>query len=257
MGKDEKEMADAGKLFGFFRDTLQAAIESAGALKFDKTHKWHMGLITLYGTILELSNSIRVLVENDSSIGIPILLRSQLEAFLDFINLANDRSYGYYIDAAHLKEWIKILEEAKLTTNPYLAEISSLPNLDELLEDQRAKFLDLKRKGYGPLKQYEKFDKSTLTQTYTSVYNFLCCDTHNNMRSLISRHTEISDDQSDFQVKYFTELDLVENLQYIDSSLGILVESTQQIHRALTSPKATEVESLTEKLHEIRKPWIG
>ena len=213
-----------------------------------------MNLISLYGSMLELANSICVLVEGDSPIGIPILLRSMLEAFVDFSNLEATRTYGYHMDAVNIKEWIRILEEAKRGDNPYLEGISKLPNLDKVLCDYKKQLEELKEKGYSPLSHFQKFDKSNQSKEYRSFYNFLCCDAHNNIRSLISRHADITDDQSDYQVQFFPSVDLDSIVHYIDSCLGILIASTLLIHKALGSPNTYEAEQLAAQLSEIRKP---
>ncbi len=255
MGSEEMPLRDPKKLYGFLRRSISVCTELARALQFDKTHKWHVNLVSLYGSMLELANSICVLVEGDSPIGIPILLRSMLEAFVDFSNLKETRTYGYHMDAAHVKEWIRILEEAKRGDNPYLAEISKLPNLDNILSDYKKQLEELENKGYTPLSHFQKFDKSNQTKEYRSFYNFLCCDAHNNIRSLISRHADIAEDHSDYQLQFFPPIDLDSIVHYIDSCLGILIASTEMIHKALGSPMTSEVEQLATQLSEIRKPW--
>ena len=255
MALEEKPLKDPKEIYGFLRRSISICTDLARALQFDKTHKWHVNLVSLYGSMLELANSICVLIEGDSPIGVPILLRSMLEAFVDFSNLEESRTYGYHMDAAHMSEWIKILEEAKRGDNPYLADISKLPNLDEILSDHKKRLEELKNKGYPPLSHFQKFDKSKQTKEYRSFYNFLCCDAHNNIRSLISRHADIAEDQSDYQLQFFPKIDIDAIVHYIDSCLGILIASTEKIHKALGSPKTSEVEQLSTQLAEIRKPW--
>jgi len=257
MESEEKPLADPEKLYGFLRRSITDCTELARVLKFDKTHKWHVNLISLYGSMLELANSICVLVEGGSPIGVPILLRSMLEAFVDFSNLAETRTYGYHMDGSNIKEWIRILEEAKRGDNPYLADISKLPNLHAILSDHKKQLKDLKRKGYSPLPQYQKFEKSHQSKEYRSFYNFLCCHAHSNIRSLISRHADIADDESDYELQFFSPTDLDSIVHYIDSCLGILVASTESIHKALGSSMAPKAEQLVAQLSEIRKPWIA
>jgi hypothetical protein len=161
------------------------------------------------------------------------------------------------MDAANMKEWIRILEEANRGENPYLADISKLPNLDKVLSDYKKQLQELKDKGYSPLSHFQKFDKSNQSKEYRSFYNFLCCDAHNNIRSLISRHADIADDQSDYQVQFFSPIDLDSIVHYIDSCLGILIASTELIHKALGSPMTSKAEQLAAQLLEIRKPWLA
>ncbi len=252
---EAREEEEACKLFDFFREAIFKCINLARELHFDKTHKWCMNLVSLYGSILELSHAIMVSISGDSSIGTPILLRSQLEAFVDFTNLASDRKYGYHMDAANLSEWNKILREAQTGENPYLQGFSEKIDLDQLLTDQEAQLEKLKSEGYPPLNIFQKFERSGQTQEYKSFYNFLCCHSHNNMRALIERHVAILDGGADIEVQFFPLTTKADMLQYFDAAVGILVTATLKIHEALESPKKAEAQSLCEELAEKRKPW--
>ncbi|MDL2122848.1 MAG: hypothetical protein LWX51_07135 [Deltaproteobacteria bacterium] len=117
--------------------------------------------------------------------------------------------------------------------------------------------MGLKDKGYSPLSHFQKFDKSDQSKEYRSFYNFLSCDAHNNIRLLISRHADITDDKSDYQIQFFSPVDLDSIVRYIDSCLGILITSTVLIHKALESPITSDAEQLAAQLSEIRKPWLA
>jgi len=244
--------ADYTKLLGV---AINSCTELARSIHFDKTHQWHVGLLTLYGTILELSHSIFILTKNDSPIGIPILLRTLLEAAVDFNNLAKDRMYGYNMDAANASQWILILKEAKSNSNPYLADIAAIPDLNTILQQHQQELDKLKSKGYKALKHSEKFEISDMSLEYKSFYNFLCCETHNNLRALHSRHAKISPDHLDYEMEYFSPIDPVANLQYLDSTAGILLSVTESIHEKLESGLADQINPLTEQLNSLREPW--
>jgi len=249
------EEESAKKLYEFFCLAIIRCTELAREFRFDKTHKWHMNLVSLYGSILELSHAISISVGSDSPIGVPILLRSQLEAFVDFTNLASDRKYGYNMDAAHLNEWIKILREAKPGGNPYLKGMSEALDLDAILGSYEGQVEKLRADGYRPLNNFEKFERSGQAQEYRSFYNFLCCHSHNNIRALIERHVAILADGADIEVQFFPAVTLAELVQYFDSAVGILIGATKVIHEALESPRLADVELLAEKLSDLRKPW--
>lgn len=253
--REDWELDGSKRLYEFFVLAIGECTELARELRFDKTHQWHMALVTLYGSILELSHAIRVQIGNGSPIGVPILLRSQLEAFVDFVNLAGDQKYGYHIDAANLREWKRVLTEAKTTSNPYLRDISEFKDLDVAMADHESKLMELEAKGYRALNNFEKFDRSGQAQEYRSFYNFLCCHTHNNMRALIERHIEFIDDGADIEVQFFAPAVLTDLVEYYDSAAGILVAATIGIHEALKSEKKAETEALSEKLQLLRKPW--
>jgi len=221
--------------------------------RFDKKHPWHRDLVSLYGTVLELHGSICVLIREGIAGGVPILLRTVVEANLDFTNLANDRKYGYHLRASERKEWLKILREAKRGDNPFLAGIAAAPSLDQALSECKAELANLKKDGYSPLGQDEKFAKANLNQVYKSVYNFLCCHSHNNLRALVSRHINISPDETDFNVEYYAPLDMDGLLPYVDSLCEIVVSLTETIHRVLDTGAEDEVLKLKKELDELRK----
>ena len=131
----------------------ESVLDLTKSLKFDKKHPWHLHLIQLYGSILELHGSATLLLKGGAGIGIPILLRSALEAFVDFINLAADKKYGYNLKASELQEWIKLLKESRDTDNPFLASIGNFPERDAILEEMQEKIAELKKDGYKSLLQ--------------------------------------------------------------------------------------------------------
>ena len=112
------------KYLDFMSRLHEEALDLVGRFRFDKKHPWHLHLVSLYGTLIELLGSTCVLVREGVGVGIPILLRSAVEANLDLVNLANDRKYGYHLRAALMSEWIKVLREAKKGDNPFLAGIA-------------------------------------------------------------------------------------------------------------------------------------
>jgi hypothetical protein len=178
-----------------------------------------------------------------------------LEAFVDFSNLVADRKYGYHIDAAHLNEWMKVLKEAKTTPNPYLKDMSEFKDLDSTIADYEHQLSDLASKGYRPLNNSQKFERSGQAQEYRSFYNFLCCESHNNMRALMERHVAILAEGTDIEVQFFAPAVLTDLVQYFDSAVGILVAATIGIHEALGSPRKADAERLALQLAELRKPW--
>ena len=74
-------------------------------------------------------------IESGEATTVPILFRSFVEAYLDFCSLCKDAHYGNHMQAAYLKEWIRVLEEAKDTGNPFLKDIAELDTLDKQIEE--------------------------------------------------------------------------------------------------------------------------
>ena len=245
--------APSEKHFEFLCTAHETAIELSRRLRFDKTHPWHRELILLYGYVLELTGSACVLIRNNVSIAVPILLRSVVEANLDLVNLYSDRSYGNHLHASELKEWIKVLKEAKQTENPFLSHLHACSQVGGTLAELESELKELKDKGYPPLRPEEKFDKAGSQEVYKSVYNKLCCHSHANLRALQSHHLTIASDGGDFSINLYPPVDFDVILPYIDSFCSILVRATEVIHDAMRSDASLDIKGLREKLKEHRK----
>lgn len=231
----------------------QEAIQLAATLKFDKSHPWHRNLVSLFGSMIELLGSTCILIQEEAHIAIPILLRSYIEAYLDYVNLASDKTYGFHMDAAEAKEWIKLLGEAKFGENPFLTNIASYEEIAVALAQQQLKLCQLKRDGYNPLSQEDKFIKAKLSPLYRSVYNSLCCDSHNNIRSLVSRHINISTDQQDFSVEFYRRINPDELYFQIALFCNFMVSATEILNSALQVGNPSAVDELRTKYSEIFK----
>lgn len=222
-------------------------------LHFEKKHPWHLNLVSLYCSLIELTGSACILVQETVGIGVPILLRSAVEAHLDFANLAADRCYGYQLRASELKEWIKLLKESKDGLNPFLKEISDFPDTGKILDKWEQEQEELSGKGYKPLTVYEKFDKANLEPIYRSVYNILCSHSHNNLSALQARHVNLSTAMNDFKVELYPPINYDRILPYIDNFCGILISATEKIHHILETNCTEEIEELKAEFQKKRE----
>ncbi|MFH1077414.1 MAG: DUF5677 domain-containing protein [Pseudomonadota bacterium] len=217
-------------------------LELLSGLQFDKHHRLHFGLVSLYSSLLEFVGCILILMNNKGKLGVRPLFRTFLEAYVEFHNLAQDPKYGYFIEANDLKEWLKVLKEARDTQNPYLAEISALPNLDSIIAKDEREFEELKNKGYEPLSIYSKFERAGMVEEYRSLYNFLCTETHSNKRALIDRHAEFGND--DYELVVYKNQSDESFLSVLDYAAGFLVSATIRLHEVLESSEVAEAKLL-------------
>jgi len=98
-----------------------------------------------------------------------------------------------YIDhmtASYVGQWLTLLKEAKKGTNPYLASISASQDLDRQITDHEKQVRQLEARGKKPLGVFERFKQANMVDEYRLLYNFLSCDSHSNIRALISRHID-------------------------------------------------------------------
>ena len=216
-----------------YRKELKKGLNLAKHLRFDKTHPWHRGLVALYGALIEYSDSLIHLVENKKSGAIPVIFRSLMEAYVDLKNLAEERRYGNYMEASYSKEWLRVLESANGTDNPYLTAIGGDSRLGRRIEGERRKLAELRENGFQPLSQYAKFERAGMKEEYRSIYNFLCAHSHNNIRSLIDRFIEIDEEGRDIQLIFFREHHASEFDHYLHMGMHYLRNGSHKIHVAL------------------------
>jgi len=244
----------ASELFEFLKSLHDKCLELSKEIRFDKKNPRQLHLIGLNGSIIELSGSITLLIDEKIAIGIPSLFRSMLEAFVELKNLCENAEYGYYMEASFVKEWLKIYREAKENPNPFLSEISKHDKLDSLITEYKKKLVSLKKRGYYPLKVEERFKRADMEDEYRSLYNFLSRDAHSNISALIGRHYEIDGD--DFSVTYYRDVPIQSLVVYIDSVAGILVKSAGMIHGLFKTGTIKEIKALDKKLSVLRKKYL-
>lgn len=216
-----------------YKNEIKEAQNYMEYLKFDKQHPWHRNLIALYLSLIEYSDSLICLVENEKSIAIPLIFRGLLEVYVDFKNLAENQTYGYYMEASNAKEWLKLLEEASKNKNAYLALTASEPNLAAEIQKTKALLAKHKVRNYLPLKLWQKFDKAGMTEEYNSIYNDLCSHSHNNINSFTERFFVINEAKNDFEITLFKEQADDKFEQYLITGRHYLRNGSHNIHAVL------------------------
>lgn len=242
------------RLFVFLKGLHDEVVESSIQLTFDKNHALHRNLVALYGSLIELTAGIIILIDRKARTGVPSLFRTFLETYVEFRNLVEDPTYGNFMEASDLDQWIRVLKESEKYSNPYLADIAKLPNLADHIRHKEKELEALKKKGYAPLKICKKFERAGMVAEYRALYNFLSADSHSNVRALINRHIEL--EKEDFVMVFYKDTPLEDFLSFIDSTCGLLIDASVRIHEHLKSPMVDRVRSMREKLQEIREQEI-
>lgn len=230
-----------------FHDRL---LQLAGTLRFNKRDHVDLHRVALYGTLLELTGCMVQLIEHNGRTGVPSLFRAFLEAAVELRNLMRDAGYIDYMTASYLDQWLKVLQEAKNGQNPYLASIAALSNLDAQIVDQKKQIDKLKARGRLPLKVRERFERAEMLKEYKSIYNFLSCDSHSNIRALISRHIERGD--NDFKVVYYKDEPINTFLAMLNSTAELLIEASLSVHEAFSSSSLADIWKMREELNALR-----
>jgi len=235
----------------FLKELHDEFIDLSKAIIFEKKHPRQLFLIALYGSILELCGGLITLIDKKFYTRMPSLFRSIVEAHVELKNLFADAEYGYFMEASRCDQWIKVLKEAKKGKNPYLSEITNWDKLESELGKEKNTLNELKKKGYTPLKVWKRFELAGMENEYRSLYNFLSCDAHSNIRALIKRHIDIND--QDFEVVFYKDEPLDHHLSYLDTTAGILLESSAMIHEIFKTGHDAKIKEYGERLSDLRK----
>ena len=243
-------IAPPEKVFDFLIRSHNALQPLSERLSFDKGYPLHRNLIALNGSIIELTGAVIVLVDHRRITGVPVLLRSILEAYVDLHNLIETPTYGYVLELGHIKEWLKILQEARAGKNEYLAAIAEAPDLDDRIAEWTKRKDVLENKGHRSLRIEQKFHRAGMEKEYKSQYNSLCCDAHNNLRALVDRHIEMNG--TGFEVVYYKAYTPEDSAVHVGTNAELLIRATQKIHEFFKSPVAGEVAQLRHELDVLR-----
>jgi len=240
----------AMELFDYLKRLLAECLTHSKHIVFDKKCERHLYLVALYGSLIELTGSLIILIDNKHGTGVNPIFRSIFEAYVEFFNLDSDPEYVRYMKASYHEQWLKVEKEARKGSNPFLKSISESPDLEASIQECEVELDGLKEKGYRPLKIWERLKKAEMVDEYRSLYNFLSNDVHSNIRALLDRHLEIH--ENDFTVVYHKDRPLDDFLPPLQSTAEFLVDASLKIHQFFETKTYSAIEGLSKELDEIK-----
>lgn len=207
-------------------------------LKLNKTHALHFALSTRLLTILEMSHAILVLLNAKCVNGVPPVLRTMLETYVDVQNLCSDPTYGYRLEATDLSHRLEMLKDIRDGANPYLATIRDEPYFEDLSTATEERKRELQKRGYKRLRVKERFRQAGMIDAYNSIYNDLSAHAHSSPSAQIDRHLMITSDG--FEVTLYKPADTA---HLIALAACILLNGTKAVLLAI-DPRTTDVSVL-------------
>ncbi|TMO84681.1 DUF5677 domain-containing protein [Pseudoalteromonas spongiae] len=145
-------------------------------------------LLLLFVRINSLCDEFMFLVENRRLVSAPIVLRSILEAWLDFHCLLDDASYINDIIGSEAKELKKLYQSYSHNKNsPYFQHLNAefcAEMLSKINEYSWGNNLNI----YEKFKKYDLIDGKQSEGAYRAVYGRLCMDAHGNLSALKLNH---------------------------------------------------------------------
>ena len=218
-------------------------------IRFDTENSLHIYLISIYGTILELTTSILILIESKIYTGIPILLRSILEGFVDLINFTNSYDYIHQLNFDCLNQWIKILNAAKSGNSGLVNFLQDTSLLCDAISKAESELESIKRKGIKNIGVEKKFETAGMKDAFDSHYNRLCCDAHNNIRALIDRHQDHDDKK--LSIVFYKKYSTFDIGYYVEVATRIFLKSTKLTHEHFNSNSLSVIEQWHENMKKI------
>lgn len=234
-------MTNAQSTLEFLNIAHETCINLTKEIVFDKTNPRHRLIITLYGTIFELTGSIICLMNNKMMIGAPILFRTLLEAYVDFANVIKSYDYYLHIEAGFFIDWIKILKGARNIDDDLLTVYANVSD-DKVLELEKS----LADNGKKPWDAFTKFQKNNMENEYKSLYRMFCSDTHSTMQALLKRHIKGVDEN--FSVVFYNDQALQDIPMFAGLTGEYFIKATDQIHNFFQTPNSPS--STITKLRE-------
>jgi hypothetical protein len=130
-----------------------------------------------------------------------------------------------------------------------------VPELESQIRKETAELEVLRARGRGPLTVFERFRLANMEEEYRSLYNFLSCDAHSNIRALISRHIRFTED--DFEIAYYKDEPIESFISILDSTAALLLQASEQMHRSYASGKEPEVHAMLKELEAQRAAYVA
>ncbi len=187
-------------------------------------------------SIIQYTDAIISLIENNKLIAVPPILRSMLEAYVELINLCNNENYTHALNSIYLEHTIKNFHNAcDDSDNPFLQHmIQYYDDLGKEIKDlkkQKAQ-VDKNFKFKGNINKIKtRFELAGLGNAYVGIYGQLCEDSHNGLIQVESRHLIKKENRTEFSVK--THWNLEEISHHVLTAIDILKSSLINTYKHL------------------------
>ncbi|HEX3836673.1 MAG TPA: DUF5677 domain-containing protein [Steroidobacteraceae bacterium] len=199
--------------------------------------------LAIYGTVVELFSACVGLAVLGEPTAVPGILRSMFESHVDLDNLLHESGYIEHIHASGFEQTLKVMEASSLRQ---AFKDGRKAEYDEL----SAKLADLKCRGKGPLKIWQRCKRAGRLEEYEGLYGLFCIDAHNNTPALAERHISEKPDGG-MLVSFFGPYDPWAVIRRLDVGLSLLFRAARDMHGAFQVP-APRVDALAAALDQMK-----
>ncbi len=238
------------ELLNFLIKLHDQCLDLTRRLTFDKSFNADGIVVSLYGSLIELTGSLITLIESEKTAGVSSVFRTFLEAYVDFVIILNDRSYQNHYYAAYHKKWVALLQASK-KGNRFLDSVAKMENLDQMIASHESELAKLKKMGFSPLPVFQRFNMAGMKDEYQSIYRFESGGVHNDLTTLLKRHFERGEDE--YSLAIYKPISSDDVISVVDTAAGLLFGATVRIHEHLKSGCDDELKKLGDEFNAIRE----
>lgn len=218
---------------------ISSFLAEVSKIQFNKYNPQQLYLICLYGRIIELSVSALNLMKANDHAGIPILIRAQMEAFVDFANLVEDKDFIKTIAATFIDQKKRLYKNLEKHLDP-----SEIPPAEDGGAEKALA-------GHRPQKIWKRFENIKLEKTYVTAYFILCNYAHNNLAML--EHRQLEKDEEEHRVTFFKEEPFEIFIRFAMTLGATLVDSHKILMNFFQKSLEVKTQAVCEQFSQLRK----
>ncbi|WP_108837946.1 DUF5677 domain-containing protein [Tateyamaria sp. Alg231-49] len=170
-------------------------------LKLNSRDMYQTTTVALYLTVLEVGDTVLMLVKAGRGQMAYPLLRTMYEAWVDLALLKKDRQHIRAIELEHHQYWLKLFNQSS-EGNPFVKGLSEIEDFDGVRMAKQTEVDQLKNQGAVSKNMFQKHKALGWEKEYRTVYAQLCNSGHNNLQTLRNRHFHFDGDD-DFKMVSF------------------------------------------------------
>jgi len=218
--------------------------------RFDKRDDQHFLLVSLHGSMFEMTYACMHMLNIGATTCIPIIVRSMIEALSTMSLIASDKNnIEDVLDAFYSQRYRQAAELMKLKLEDY-----DMDKLKIISEECRAKSKSIRENRGEPPSISARIER-TLGPNFSIAYKMYCSDAHSDLMALESRHV-VKDEAGDFGFEIFKESTLRECINAIDVMLCCLLMSTNFISSKVTSRKKSKIKNASHKFKRFKEKYF-
>jgi hypothetical protein len=184
-----------------------------------------------------------VLALNESKIGMPILLKSILEASVDIQFILTKKENYRRIEIEDALLWKGIIE-CVYKGNKYVKYLRDRQGFEEEAKENTERIKNLQLSRTSKANVSTKFKNTIFADAHDSIYAALCSHAHNGKSAQKERHITTHDEKS--RVNMFRETNIEEYEHYLQLASCFIYESVLSINEAFKYGLNNEVDELRE-----------